>query len=658
MSSVSDNNVHDPSGDSTVTLNHHHKITHTLDEECAICLETINHHDRIGIIDSCDCKISNQNYHDKCILKWSSNSNSCPKCRKRFYKINIYNKIHTSLRLIQSFNVKDKLLINDAINNIPAEFIINSNNFPDSSISGITSVSSTMAPRIRSLTSSSTMRSTPEPIMNGVCIICSSSNYNFRSGLINCTSCNSNFHYSCLNQSRLNHSHSITGGGSSSSRSNGSNIDGTITQIGDILSRTNQVVETEDDYFQWCCPICDSDQESLVPYYRRTTRLLKRSGNKSVTTKRITRKPRRSNNNINSTSNNNCTIIDDIYDYNDSMSEIDDDFNDIIRDNDTNFEGVMFDDEYNNDINDNTNSSSNSQDNYYYNPPIINGGVLLRKELRAKQNLTKEEQQSWDLFEQVRNNDDDNGQEITPDKDDQSNDSTDKKRKRRKRKVEMDTTTTTTNNNELTNNSSIIHQPQHPSRISNLLSQLKTTSSTIKQASSSRFPKPAYVYSSPPPNNQLQNSPIIPISESPSSISPMSNSPMEINDSDTQYESDYKVLSRQPIISKPKFELTLDQKLVIQKYIRNNLRPLYNPLQENSKIKNENHYITINKTISRKIYSHIINESRRIIISDYGSDTELEEINSNIIESYFNSSDPNKLMSLIDKFVQHEISKL
>jgi len=48
-------------------------------EECAICLDSIRVQ---GIIDSCK--------HDfcyDCILKWSSSSNTCPLCKKRFHSV-------------------------------------------------------------------------------------------------------------------------------------------------------------------------------------------------------------------------------------------------------------------------------------------------------------------------------------------------------------------------------------------------------------------------------------------------------------------------------------------------------------------------------------------------------------------------------------------
>ncbi|KAK6464061.1 hypothetical protein DFJ63DRAFT_333655 [Scheffersomyces coipomensis] len=684
------------------------------DDECSICLESITKDDRVGVIPSCDCRISNQNYHHNCIVKWASNSNSCPQCRKRFYKINIYQKVvpiitnHTittpsTLKLIQSYTVKDKLLKNDAIDNIPAEFIIPSSMNQDhllslaaNRISATSTSSTTTTTTSNSSTrpnSSTIVSDTSDPILNGVCVICSSSNYNFRSSLVNCTHCMSNFHYSCINHN-INSSHANRMGGDGDGSSNG---------------------VIDDYYFQWCCPICDSDQESLIPYSSRVRKIVRHKPTVTTIRRRTT-----TNTTFNKTRKarpcltafDDANYTGDDFDFND-VEEDDDD--DIYDNRNHNYDDLMFDDEYNDEIdviNETALLPNNPHDTYSSNstttaanhyPQIINGGVLLRKELRAQENLTKEELKSWELFDHVRNHDDDI-QDINMDKSDSSGDnggksgntvnqtnnnivvnnamtaSIGKKRKKRKRTVINDIgggddTSMVGSISTLSMNNS------HPTRISNLLNQLKTTTTTTSvssssispiQSSSSRGSRSTNVFSSPPQfPSQSQNSPIISISESPSSISPMSNSPMELNDSDTQYESDFsKHRKRQlpplpppPPPPPPRFELSLDQKVEIQKYIRNNLRPLYNPLQLNSKIKDEDHYININKTISRKIYSHIINESKKNNVDYYAgsiSDSENyeDDIDMHNVESYFNQGNSDKLITIINKYVEEELSKI
>ncbi|CAH6718703.1 hypothetical protein CLIB1444_01S12662 [[Candida] jaroonii] len=136
-----------------------------MEEECTICLESLD--SKFGIIATC-----RHYYHDKCITTWSNNSNSCPTCRKLFYKIDISDTREGRL-VLDTLTIKDKLLPNDAINDIPREFVI-----PASSLTAIEPVETIET--------------------QGLCNICSSSDYRSTRNLINCSNCNCKFHQRCL----------------------------------------------------------------------------------------------------------------------------------------------------------------------------------------------------------------------------------------------------------------------------------------------------------------------------------------------------------------------------------------------------------------------------------------------------------------------------
>lgn len=168
-----------------------------MEEECTICLESLD--SKFGIITTC-----RHFYHDKCIKTWSNNSNSCPTCRKLFYNIDISDTREGQV-VIETLSVKDKLLPNDAINDIPREFVI-----PANSLTPI---------------------EPPEPVeTQGLCNICSSSDYRSTRNLINCSNCNCKFHQRCLG---------ITNG-----------------------------IES------WNCPICDYFQEFILPVNPRRRHII------------------------------------------------------------------------------------------------------------------------------------------------------------------------------------------------------------------------------------------------------------------------------------------------------------------------------------------------------------------------------------------------
>ncbi|KAK6454513.1 uncharacterized protein RJT20DRAFT_59038 [Scheffersomyces xylosifermentans] len=632
-------------------------------DECTICLEPLLPSHQIGSIPSCCGTSNNKYYHDRCILQWAANSNSCPTCRKRFYSINIANK-STPHRVKRVVAIKDKLLPNDAINNIPRAYITPATRSVSASPHGGTN----------SELEDDDIRHAHSVTSNGVCTICSSSDYRSSiRNMIDCNFCGSNFHLNCL--------------GISSGQAN--------------------------ELLNWCCPICDNDQDLILPAtaaatgrraqgsrfipsrtpVSRTTPLGRIGHMSTIRAASITDSVYR--NPIGSLLSTNSasfapTVISNMSNeptlttirrrpgliIHNENNELDDDF--------------LYNNDNTDDFGDRMESLTNPIHESY--SPVINGGVILRKELRAKQNLSPEEIQSWDLFEEARHE----GQEGEGSSSEQILSSTaeempttslhssgtsdltistsanplivdpeSKKRRRRKKvtPVEMKQIVEESKSDMLTGTtgqSSDFSTKGSSSRISNLISQLKTSPPGASksrtrpqhQAINSMTFQPPF---SPPPQ-PFSNA------ESPVSMSPSGNSPMEVmsNDSDTQYDSDSKVRKKPKIA-----ELTLDQKIEIQKYIRGNLRPLYKPNNTNEQIgsssssvnllspspspiiTSEEKYININKVISRRIYGHILSES-----------LENGELCTNLIDQYFNDEDPTKLRDVIDKYVREELEKL
>lgn len=141
------------------------------DVECPICLEGIKSSDIIGIVYPCS-----HHYHEQCLLQWSTQSNSCPTCRKPFHKVNIAVKSNPQV-VLRSYNVQDKLMPNEAINNIPPEFVI-----PPS-----------VVPQRERVEQERDIQP------GGVCQVCSSASYALRQrAMVSCVACNASFHVSCL----------------------------------------------------------------------------------------------------------------------------------------------------------------------------------------------------------------------------------------------------------------------------------------------------------------------------------------------------------------------------------------------------------------------------------------------------------------------------
>lgn len=523
----------------------------SLSEECMICLESISPFDKVGKVPCCSTKM----YHDQCILQWSQKSNSCPTCRNRFHKIEI--SMHN--KIINSIAIKDKLLPNPAINDIPSQYIIN-----DRILSAITTN--------RTITTS-IAEEVEEELIEGVCYICS---INSRNGII-CQNCGCNFHLNCLGVIEVN------------------------------------------DLFTWCCPICDCNQETWVP--RRTRRItpwLEVDHQES-------RGSRRSR-------NTNGLVI-----HNDN-DELDVDFL------------------YNNDYNDDGSNGGileNSLHRQYHvhlhHNPVINGGVISRREQRQREQLTNEEVQSWEIFDEARKNSEIEQHVGTSESTNTTcssnapflgslNERTVTRQRRKRKKVTPIETITSTSSGMSTISS------DGGSRISQLIDQVKTSNGKVSTTYNQQI--------SPPPQKQQRALLVTPLasttyypqssSDSPMSVSPAANSPMELV-SYSSDDNDYTRLQQQQqmsLLNQFRRELTLDQKVEIQKHIRNKLRPKYKPNEINNNTDNnsseiitsEEDYIKINKTISRKIYNYILKQKL------------------NEIDEFFTNQD--KLRNLIDKYIE------
>lgn len=225
-------------------------------------------------------------------------------------------------------------------------------------------------------------------------------------------------------------------------------------------------------------------------------------------------------------------------------------------------------------------------------PSRINGGMLQRREQEAQKHLSAEEKWSWEGFDQIRNNVDDIV--IEGSSRDSAPSETSKPRRKRKKttRVEQETLLPVSTDAEQTQSS----------RITSLLNQ-------VKQNSSRKY-------------NQIQSSavtvrlpPVRPLSPGPA-LSPaptMSPSPQMTPhlspDAPTRY-----VLSgatsppESDTDSAPIADLTMDQKLKIQDYIRQLLRPLYKPSGKQRRrplIVLLDHYCDINKRISHIVYAEV-----------------------------------------------------
>lgn len=555
------------------------------EEECTICLEVITFTSTIGTIRNC-----HHYYHEDCILQWSSHSNSCPTCRKLFYKIDVsrYDEPNKIRKLI---SIRDKLLPNDAIDQIPQEYIIPTN-YPSTDRES----SHNTLDQITEHYSSN----------NKLCSICSSSDYrsSLSRNLIYCNNCPSAFHLNCLG--------------------------------------VNTYEEFDD--LTWCCPMCDSLQDlSAMPTYQsgvasNRSRSSRGAGNIRPRASRI-RTPRTTTSLLNShitdavfrNSSVPINIVPTVDKLNVTLERTS-------RENSRRRPGLVIhnengelDDDFLYDtanIEDETNTGA--ENNKVYSPPIINGGVILRKELKEKQKLSKEEAQSWDVFDEARKC------KVGPESPNVVKSIAQKIEEPRARRRRKKLSNLPHPNPELIEGTSaklqnVPEKKQEKTRISSLISQLRSQQTGCKYE---RKMTPSH-------GNPTTLDVSTGISLNPTeSIS---------GDSGALSDSETKSQRKKACIDKPtNIELSLEQKVEIQKHIRNNLRPLYRPGESNPShsptIRSEEIYIEINKSASRKIYAHILS----LITSETG------QLKSSILVDYFNE-DETKLKAIVEKFVQDEL---
>ena len=555
------------------------------EEECTICLEVITFSSTIGTIKNC-----HHYYHEDCILQWSSHSNSCPTCRKLFYKIDVsrHDKPNKIQKLI---SIRDKLLPNDAIDQIPQEYIIPTN-YPSTDRED----SHNTLDQITEHYSSN----------NKLCSICSSSDYRSSSSrnLIYCNNCPSAFHLNCLG--------------------------------------VNAYEEFDD--LTWCCPMCDSLQDlSTMPTYQSgvaSNRNRRGAGNIRPRANRI-RSPRTTisllNSHITDSVFRNTSVPINIVPRVDNLNVV---LERTSKESSRRRPGLIIhnengelDDDF---LYDTTNledeANTGAENNRVYSPPIINGGVILRKELKEKEKLSKEEAQSWDVFDKARNckidSESPNMVKSTALKNEEP-------RPRRRRKKLSDLPQANPNPELIEGTSAKLQnmpeKKQEKTRISRLISQLRS------QQTGCKYERKMI------PSNGISTTPDISTRISLNPTESISGDSVSLSDSEAKSQ------RKEACIDKPNImELSLEQKVEIQKHIRHNLRPLYRPGKSNSShsptINSEEMYIEINKNASRKIYAHILS----LITNETG------QLKSSILIDYFNE-DETKLKSIVEKFVLDEL---
>lgn len=235
-------------------------------------------------------------------------------------------------------------------------------------------------------------------------------------------------------------------------------------------------------------------------------------------------------------------------------------------------------------------------------PMLLNGGVLSRRETRQWQNLSPEEIQSWNMFHQARQG----AEQEYP----QPSTTSGPRRKRRRRRDGNDTSIAAASTQTLEN-----------SRAPTLV---RPSFSSIMNQVRNGLAHPQIPHSSPPRS---------------ANHSPPGNSPMDgtgNGDSDSQLDADTRTFHQKPA-------LTFDQKTMIQKHIRNYLRPLYRPGDTHSRISNEEDYIRINRSVSRKVYSYVLSLSS----------PENGTIHVTFINDYLH--DQTSLKQTVDRFVEEEL---
>lgn len=140
--------------------------------ECPICLEPMRANTRWAKVHNCG-----HTYHHQCALQWVEHLNLCPTCRLRFHRLDVVQGGDGANTVITTLTVRDRLPANEAINNIPRQYVIR----PGQNLHPPPPEDPLDDPAL-----------TP-----GVCIICFSAQVS-RLQLLGCTACGGKFHRRCL----------------------------------------------------------------------------------------------------------------------------------------------------------------------------------------------------------------------------------------------------------------------------------------------------------------------------------------------------------------------------------------------------------------------------------------------------------------------------
>lgn len=243
--------------------------------------------------------------------------------------------------------------------------------------------------------------------------------------------------------------------------------------------------------------------------------------------------------------------------------------------------------------------------------PVLNGGVLLRKELRIQEQLSEEEVRSWQALDEIKQKEHVLGTQAVFNRSTTTtiNSTTNTasaiinespRRKRRRRRV-VGPPLRDTGGDSTSGDSA------GETRISSLINQIKHSNNT---------PRRSIYFDHHNSNTGPARSPL-------SSSSSAQHLPIHLPSSEGQ------------------FELTLEQKQMVQKHIRNALRTIYIPNGDPNEyhypiLKSETEYIEVNKTASRRIYRHIVEEYEPV-------------------KQLFEVGDDHRLQRIVDEFVNREL---
>lgn len=549
-------------------------------DECTICLEAINHASVLGTVEGC-----NHVYHGPCISSWAKHSNTCPTCRRKFHRLQFSEK--GSKRSLGLERVQDRLLENPAIDDIPREFIIPRdqphNNAAADGFEPLGPIESGFS-------------GYSQPRMCSICNLAGDSPY-----VTSCSVCYETFHMGCLG----------------------------LGLIGGTL----------------VCPICDVEQifvnETII-----------RSANRSRPRARAQPVSRRGGH-VGASSNAvfshrivsllnpaiGVTTVDDDDDalrpllrrprsrpglvIHNENNEIDDDFlyeQDIAPTASGSGSGSSSDHASS------PGSSSSPRENLYpqSSRPVLNGGVLLRKELRMQELLTEDEAKSWELFDEAKRNERVVGTLVVSGSDNSSGSSCPRKKRRRRVSSHL---VMPSLSGESTGTS------PGETRISSLINQ-------IKHSTNNR--PPVYLDH----NNSASGSTIHSRNMGGERASDEERAKSPLSSTSSRQHLPVQLPSSVGGLDSPlaQLDLTLEQKQMVQKHIRNNLRTIYKPNGDPTEyqypiLKSETEYIEVNKTASRRIY--------RYIVEEYEQDNQFQLL--------FEEDDETKLKSIVDEFVNREL---